>query len=180
MVSKRAPPLAKSAVRYVAPAANLAEIREFKLAVKAADGDFADGFMTAPSPGMIASAMHNRHYPDEDSYLDALAEALAVEYRAAVEAGLLLQIDAPDLAMERHISYGDEPLDAFLGFARRGCRPDQHGARRSPRARIRLHVCWGNYEGPHDDDVALREILPILLEANVGEGAHVAVRESAS
>ncbi len=168
MVSNRAPPLAIGPVEYVAPEAHRAEIAAFEAALAAAGGGFADAFMTAPSPGMVAAAMHNRHYPDEDSYLDALADALGVEYRAVVEAGLVLQIDAPDLAMERHISYGDEPLDAFLGFARRVVARINRALDGVAPERVRLHVCWGNYEGPHDRDVALREILPVLFEANVG------------
>ncbi len=168
MVSNRQPPLAQGAVKHIAPEENLAEINLFKSVLAATDGSFADAFMTAPSPGMVSSAMHNRYYPDEGAYLDALGEALSVEYRAAVESGLILQIDAPDLAMERHISYGDQPLDAFLGFMRRVIARINRAVAGLPRERVRLHVCWGNYEGPHTRDVALREILPVLFEADVG------------
>ena len=168
MVSNREPPEAVDAVRHVDPEANLAEIAAFRAALDAAGPGFADAFMTAPSPGMVAAAMRNRFYPDEDAYLDALAEALSIEYRAAVAHGLMLQIDAPDLAMERHVSYGDQPLNAFLGFVRRVVARINRALDGVPPERVRLHVCWGNYEGPHDRDVALREILPILFEARVG------------
>jgi 5-methyltetrahydropteroyltriglutamate--homocysteine methyltransferase len=168
MVSNRQPPLAQGPVKHIAPEENLAEINQFKAALEDIDGGFADAFMTAPSPGMVASAMHNRYYPDDDAYLDALSDALSVEYRAAVESGLILQIDAPDLAMERHISHADQPLDAFLDFMRRVITRINRALDGVPRERVRLHVCWGNYEGPHTHDVALREILPVLLEANVG------------
>ena len=168
MVSNREPPLATGAVQHVDPDANQAEIDEFQAALAAAGTGFDDAFMTAPSPGMVASAMHDRYYGNDDDYLDALAEALSVEYRAAVGAGLVLQIDAPDLAMERHISYGDLPIDRFLDFAARVIKRINRALEGLPRDRVRLHVCWGNYEGPHDHDVALREILPILLTANVG------------
>ena len=168
MVSNRQPPLAQGPVKHIAPEENLAEINQFKTALQDVDGGFTDAFMTAPSPGMVASAMHNRHYPDDDAYLDALADALSIEYRAAVESGLILQIDAPDLAMERHISHADQPLDAFLSFMRRVITRINRALEGVPRERVRLHVCWGNYEGPHTHDVALREILPVLMEANVG------------
>jgi 5-methyltetrahydropteroyltriglutamate--homocysteine methyltransferase len=81
---------------------------------------------------------------------------------------LILQIDAPDLAMERHVHYGDQPLDVFLDFSRRVVARINRAIEGLPRERVRLHVCWGNYEGPHDRDVAMREVLPVLLEANVG------------
>jgi 5-methyltetrahydropteroyltriglutamate--homocysteine methyltransferase len=168
MVSNREPPEAIDAVHYIAPEENLAEINDFKTTLIETGHDFADAFMTAPSPGMIAAAMHNRHYPTEDHYLDALADGLAIEYRAAVEHGLILQIDAPDLAMERHVHFGDQPLDDFLDFSRRVVARINRAIEDLPRERVRLHVCWGNYEGPHDRDVAMREVLPILLEANVG------------
>jgi 5-methyltetrahydropteroyltriglutamate--homocysteine methyltransferase len=168
MVSNRQPPLAQGEIKHIAPEANLAEIALFKSSLDSVGGEFTDAFMTAPSPGMLASAMHNRYYPDENAYLDALADALVIEYRAAVENGLILQIDAPDLAMERHISYGDQPLDAFLDFMHRVIQRINRALEGVPRERVRLHVCWGNYEGPHTHDVALREILPVLFEANVG------------
>jgi 5-methyltetrahydropteroyltriglutamate--homocysteine methyltransferase len=168
MVSNRQPPLAQGEIKHRAPEANLAEIALFKSSLDSVGGEFTDAFMTAPSPGMLASAMHNRYYPDENAYLDALADALVIEYRAAVENGLILQIDAPDLAMERHISYGDQPLDAFLDFMHRVIQRINRALEGVPRERVRLHVCWGNYEGPHTHDVALREILPVLFEANVG------------
>ncbi len=168
MVSNREPPVALDAVRYVAPEENLFEINEFQCSLAETGHDFTDAFMTAPSPGMVAAAMHNRHYPTENDYLDALADGLSIEYRAAVDHGLILQIDAPDLAMERHVHYGDEPLDVFLDFSRRVVARINRAIEGLPRERVRLHVCWGNYEGPHDRDVAMREVLPILLEANVG------------
>lgn len=168
MVSNRRPPLAIEAVTYIDPQANLDEIDTFKTALETDGGSFSDAFITAPSPGMVASAIHNRFYPDDDAYLDALGAAIAVEYRAAVAAGLILQIDAPDLAMERHIAYADEPLDKFIDFQRRVIARINQALEGVPRERVRLHVCWGNYEGPHTHDVALREILPVLLEADVG------------
>jgi 5-methyltetrahydropteroyltriglutamate--homocysteine methyltransferase len=168
MVSNRNPPAAIGEVFYVAPEANQAEINDFQSALKKVDGTFTDTFMTAPSPGMITIGMENRYYDTEQDYLDAVAEALRVEYEAAVANGLILQIDAPDLAMERHLTFHDKPLDDFIAFVRRVVVRINRVLRNIPKERVRMHVCWGNYEGPHDCDVALREILPSLLEAKVG------------
>jgi 5-methyltetrahydropteroyltriglutamate--homocysteine methyltransferase len=133
-----------------------------------ADAPFAQTFMTACSPGIVASAMENRFYASRADYVRAVAEALSTEYRAIVDRGLLLQIDAPDLALERHTLFGDQPLSEFLEWvavvigainsALTGIDPGQ----------VRLHVCWGNYEGPHTYDVPLEEIQPLLYDANVG------------
>ncbi len=168
MVSNREPPLATGDVKHIDPLANLHEINELKGIIDESDSGFQDAFITAPSPGMLATAMHNHYYADEDEYLNALSEALKIEYHAAVQNGLILQIDAPDLAMERHVSFGDRPLDEFLEFAGQVVERINQAIQGLPQDRIRLHVCWGNYEGPHDRDVELREILPILFEANVG------------
>ncbi|MBW8270037.1 uroporphyrinogen decarboxylase/cobalamine-independent methonine synthase family protein [Caldovatus aquaticus] len=112
--------------------------------------------------------MQNRHYDTEQAYLDALGEALRVEYEAIVGAGFLLQLDCPGLALERHCSYRDRPLGGFLGFCERVVATINRAPANVPRERVRLHVCWGNYEGPHDADVPLAEILPVLLAAKVG------------
>ena len=132
------------------------------------DAPFAETFMTAASPGIVCSAMANQHYPSTTEYLDAVSAAISTEYHYIADRGLLLQIDAPDLALERHTLFADRPLAEFLewaedvvgaiNFATAGIHP----------SRIRLHVCWGNYEGPHDHDVPLGDILSIVYEANVG------------
>jgi 5-methyltetrahydropteroyltriglutamate--homocysteine methyltransferase len=129
---------------------------------------FAETFMTAASPGIVVSAMENRFYGSDDEYLHAVAGALRVEYDAIVERGLLLQIDAPDLAMERHTRFADEPLDTFLHWIERVIGEINGALAGIDRNRVRLHVCWGNYEGPHDLDVPLQEILGRLYAAEVG------------
>ena len=113
-------------------------------------------FLTAPSPGMVSAIVLNEHYPSEEAYLAALAEALRVEYETIVASGFLLQLDCPDLARERHNTYQDRPLEDFLGFAGRVIDAINHALRNIPRERVRMHVCWGNYEGPHDCDVPAR------------------------
>jgi 5-methyltetrahydropteroyltriglutamate--homocysteine methyltransferase len=167
-VSNFLPPKATSEVRYLDPAAVHAECEDFRSALDATAGGFVEPFLTAPSPGIVAAAMKNEHYDSEEAYLAALAGALRVEYEAIVGHGFLLQLDCPDLALERHISYQDRPLADFLGFVERVVDAINRALVEVPRDRVRLHVCWGNYEGPHDMDVPLAEILPIIRQAKVG------------
>ena len=103
-----------------------------------------------------------------DAYLAALGEALRVEYETIVRHGYVLQIDAPDLAMERHITFQDRPLADFVKFVERVIATINASLTNVPRDKVRLHVCWGNYQGPHDSDVPLRDILPVLKQARVG------------
>jgi 5-methyltetrahydropteroyltriglutamate--homocysteine methyltransferase len=133
-----------------------------------ADAPFTETFMTAASPGIVVSVMENRHYDSMDGYLGAVADALSVEYRCIVERGLLLQIDAPDLALERHQLFGDRPLSEFLSWAELAVDALNRALAGIDPGRVRLHVCWGNYQGPHTHDVALDEILPLLYRARVG------------
>lgn len=167
-VSNFSPPLATGPVSYADTDANDRELTTFAAALKEIGSEFEDAFMTAPSPGIVATAMKNSFYPDEDAYLDALAEALRIEYEAAHRHGYLLQIDAPDLALERHLSFAEQPIANFLAFVERVVACINSAIRNIPRERVRLHVCWGNYESPHDRDVPLKEILPTILQANVG------------
>src|SRR4051812_16691499 len=161
-------PEAVGEVRYLDRALVEAGCQDFRTAMDAAGGSFAEPFMTAPSPGIIAAAMRNAWYDTEDAYLAALGRALQVEYETIVAHGFLLQIDAPDLAMERHLSYQDRPLTDFVDFVERVVATINQALANVPRDRVRLHACWGNYEGPHDCDVALPEILPAIQRAKVG------------
>jgi 5-methyltetrahydropteroyltriglutamate--homocysteine methyltransferase len=167
-VSNFQPPKAIGPVRYLDPAAINAECDDFQAVLDQTDGGFVEPFLTAPSPGIVAAAMKNEHYHTEDAYLDALADALRVEYEAIVEHGFLLQLDCPDLALERQISYRDRPLADFQSFVERVVAAINRALANVPRERVRLHVCWGNAEGPHDGDVPLADILPIIRQANVG------------
>lgn len=162
-------PTAVGEVTYIDPALVEAECAEFRATLdEIGTRGFAEPFMTAPSPGIVAAAMRNEHYATEDAYLAALGRALRVEYEAIVKAGFLLQIDAPDLALERHITYQDQPVSAFLGFAERVVATINDALVDIPRDRVRIHACWGNYEGPHDCDVDMAEILPVIRQAKVG------------
>ncbi len=131
-------------------------------------GLFAEAFMSAPSPGIIATAVRNEHYDSLASYLAALGKALKTEYEAIVAHGLLLQIDAPDLALERHITFKDAPVSAFVEFVELVVATINEALANIPRDRVRLHVCWGNSESPHDCDAPLEDILPALQQAKVG------------
>jgi len=162
------PPKAVGEVRYVDDSELKAECADFRAALDERGGAFVEPFMTAPSPGIIAAAMKNEFYDSDDAYLAAVGAALKIEYEAIVKSGFLLQLDCPDLALERHLTYNERPLADFLGFVERVVETINQAIANVPRDRVRLHVCWGNYEGPHDRDVDLADILPILQKANVG------------
>ena len=121
--------------------------------------------MNAASPGVIAFFQPNDYYRTQDEYLEAVAAAMQTEYEAIVNAGIILQIDAPDLAMGRHTMYRDRTLDEFDRLAARHIEILNHALRNVPADRVRMHVCWGNYEGPHHHDVPMERLLPIVLKA---------------
>jgi 5-methyltetrahydropteroyltriglutamate--homocysteine methyltransferase len=124
-----------------------------------------EAFMNAASPGVIALFQPNDFYRTQDEYLAALADALRSEYEAIVAAGVLLQIDAPDLAMGRHTMYRNRSLEEFDSLAAQHIEVLNHALRNVPANRVRMHVCWGNYEGPHHHDVPMERLLPIVLNA---------------
>lgn len=145
-----------------------AEARAFHHALQATDRPFAGRFMTAASPGIVCTAMYNAYYASIEEYVDAVASALSEEYQAVAERGYTLQIDAPDLAMERHTLFQDRPLEDFVAFVDHVVAAINRATAGIPHDRIRLHVCWGNYDAPHVFDVPLEAILPSLYRANVG------------
>jgi 5-methyltetrahydropteroyltriglutamate--homocysteine methyltransferase len=138
------------------------DLRNLQGAVAAAHPTAA--FMNAASPGVIALFQPNDYYRTQDEYLEALAAALQAEYEGIVRAGILLQIDAPDLAMGRHTMYRDRSLEEFERLAARHIEVLNHALRNVPAERVRMHVCWGNYEGPHHHDVPLARLLPIVFK----------------
>ncbi len=157
-------PAAISAIEYV----NGAPIREDAARLRRLGTGFAETFMTAPSPGIVATTMINQHYDSHEAYLAALATALGKEYRAIYEAGHVLQVDSPDLAMERHRFFGHLDERAFLKQLELHIAAINAAIGNIPRDRVRLHVCWGNNDGPHIYDIAMTSILPELYRANVG------------
>jgi 5-methyltetrahydropteroyltriglutamate--homocysteine methyltransferase len=161
-------PAAIGPVGYPDTAAIDDELADFAQALAPLAGRYVESFMSAPSPGIVGSIVQNRHYDTEDAYFAALGSALRVEYEAIHRAGHVLQLDCPDLALERHVSYRDRPLADFLDFVERVVATINNAIADIPRDRMRLHVCWGNYEAPHDLDVPLAEIWPIIRQARVG------------
>jgi 5-methyltetrahydropteroyltriglutamate--homocysteine methyltransferase len=172
-VSNFLPPKAVDEVRYLDAATIERDCDEFRAVLDAvaeseAGRRFVEPFMTAPSPGIVAAAVLNEHYDTDQAYLAALGVALQVEYEAIVRHGFLLQLDCPDLALERHVSYQDRPLADFLTFVEGVVDTINTALDNVPPDRVRMHVCWGNYEAPHDCDVPLEDIWPIIRRARVG------------
>ena len=139
------------------------DLAHLRAAVDASD--VTGGFMNAPSPGVIALFQPNEFYGTLDEYLDALADAMKVEYEGIVDAGFQLQIDAPDLAMGRHIMYRDQPDEVFVEATERHVAAINRALADVPGDQVRLHVCWGNYEGPHHLDIPVERIMDHILEA---------------
>lgn len=123
------------------------------------------GFMNSASPGVIAVFQPNQYYANHEKYLSALADAMAAEYEAIVASGLELQIDAPDLAMGRHIRFRDASDTEFMTAAEQQVEALNHALRNVPAERVRMHICWGNYEGPHHHDIELKRIIGLVCKA---------------
>jgi len=161
-------PQAIGELKYRDTAAVDAEIERYKRLSAPMKFRFSEFFMNAPSPGIVATTMLNAHYNSHQDYLDAIAREMRVEYARVVDAGFVLQIDAPDLAMERVLLYQDSSDAEFATLVEQHVAALNRGLEGLPRDRVRLHVCWGNWEGPHNYDVAMEVILPALYQANVG------------
>ena len=159
-------PEAQAELHYLDTAPIEQEIARLQRAAGAKN--FAECFMTAPSPGIISSTMLNAFYDSQEAYLAAIAREMRNEYLAIHKAGLLLQIDSPDLAMDRSMFYRDLSDGEFVKAAEMHVAAINQGIEGIPRDRVRLHCCWGNWDGPHIHDVPLELILPVLYQANVG------------
>ena len=141
------------------------DIDNFKVALQLSN--ISSGFMNAASPGVIALFLPNKFYETQDQYLEALASLMAIEYKSITDTKLLVQLDCPDLALARHMIYRNlsekefliqaEKQIEYLNFALKDIKPEQ----------VRIHICWGNYEGPHTHDIGLDKILPIIYKAKV-------------
>jgi 5-methyltetrahydropteroyltriglutamate--homocysteine methyltransferase len=142
------------------------DIANFRSALMLAS--IPEGFLNAASPGVVASFLPNQFYPSHEGYIRAVAEALAPEYEAIAAAGLILQVDCPDLAMSRHTGFQDLSDDAFLQRIELHVEVLNHMLAKIPQAQIRIHICWGNYEGPHDYDIALEKIMPAVKKIRMG------------
>jgi len=148
-------------VKYKDLGAVRADIANLQAALEGAHVE--DAFMSAASPGVIAVFLQNQHYDSHEDYVFALSEAMKPEYDAIHNAGIVLQLDCPDLAMTRHMM--DESLEEFRDRARVNVEAINRATADIPPEDMRLHLCWGNYEGPHHHDVALRDIIDIVFEA---------------
>jgi 5-methyltetrahydropteroyltriglutamate--homocysteine methyltransferase len=140
------------------------DIRRFKAAL-ARHGDGVKSFMNAASPGLISAFQLNRYYPTQDAYLADLSAAMQPEYEAIVDQGFLLQLDCPDLAMSRHTGFQDLSDDEFLNVAEANVEALNAATANIPPEKMRMHICWGNYEGPHDHDIPLERVIDIILKA---------------
>ncbi|WP_431301084.1 epoxyalkane--coenzyme M transferase [Tabrizicola sp. BL-A-41-H6] len=155
---------------------DLTEAREeadlFQASLKRTGVKFTENFMSAASPGIVSTTMllspRNPVYKTDEDYVMGIAKELKKEYDFIVSQGYVLQLDAPDLAMERVIMYGDQPLSAFLDRVALHIEAINVATADIPRDRVRLHVCWGNWNGPHQDDVDMKDLLPLLYKAKVG------------
>jgi 5-methyltetrahydropteroyltriglutamate--homocysteine methyltransferase len=143
------------------------DIRRFRAALAEA-GEGTRAFMNAASPGLITAFQPNAHYPSHEAYLADLVAAMRPEYQAIIEAGFDLQLDCPDLAMSRHTGYQDLSEAEFLKLAEANVEALNAATEGLPRDRLRMHICWGNYEGPHDCDIDLVKVLPAILRARPG------------
>jgi 5-methyltetrahydropteroyltriglutamate--homocysteine methyltransferase len=142
------------------------DIANLKAAVT--QNNVPEAFMSAASPGVISIFLANHYYRTHEDYLAALAEAMRPEYQAITDAGFILQIDCPDLAMGRHIQFSDASLGEFRKNITIHVEALNHALAGIPAERTRIHLCWGNYEGPHHRDVPLRDIIDVVFRANVG------------
>mgnify|MGYP002347611431 CR=1 FL=1 len=161
-------PACTGPVRLKDPEAVHGDIDRLLQAAEAAGVERSRLFMTAASPGVIAFFFADRHYGDREAYLADLAEAMRPEYEAIVKAGITLQLDCPDLAMARHLLFHEDSLEEFRRQAALNVEALNHALRGLPPERLRMHVCWGNYEGPHHHDVDLADIVDIIVGARPG------------
>ncbi len=161
MNSRRAVCVGPIAVKDKEPLAeDLANLKAALAQVKA-----VEGFMTAASPGLVPVFQNNRHYPTYEAYVEAIAAAMQPEYEAIVGAGFVLQLDCPDLAMAHHTSFQELSEADFLKRAQFHIDTLNHATRNIPAEQMRIHICWGNYEGPHDHDIDFAKVAPILIKA---------------
>jgi 5-methyltetrahydropteroyltriglutamate--homocysteine methyltransferase len=156
-------PICRGPITYEHPEPLQRDLERLKAAIEGQP--VGGGFMNAPSPGIIALFQPNEYYGTLEEYLEAIGEAMKVEYEAIVAAGIQLQIDAPDLAMGRHIMYRDCSDEEFLASVERHVEAINHALRDVPADRVRMHLCWGNYEGPHHLDIDLAKIVDVILRA---------------
>jgi len=142
------------------------DIANLASAVKKAGVDPSSAFINSAAPGTLAHFIRDEHYDNEEEFLAAIASAMRTEYEAILDAGFQLQIDCPDLAMIRHMNYQDINDESFLKIAERNIEALNDATKGLSRDRLRMHICWGNYPGPHTHDLPVAKIIPALMKAN--------------
>jgi 5-methyltetrahydropteroyltriglutamate--homocysteine methyltransferase len=161
--SRRKTPACNAAIGVRNPQAAQADVDHLKAALTTVKAQ--EAFMTAASPGVVSLFFRNEHYPTEEAYLFAIAEAMRQEYETIARAGIILQIDCPDLGMGRHIQYADLSVAEWRKKAQLHVEALDHAVANIPPEQLRMHLCWGNYEGPHHCDVPLADVIDIVLRA---------------
>jgi 5-methyltetrahydropteroyltriglutamate--homocysteine methyltransferase len=161
--SRRKTPACNAAIRVRDPDAARTDVAHLKAAL--AGVDVEDAFLTAASPGVVSLFFRNEHYASDEAYLAAIADAMQQEYETIAAAGINLQIDCPDLGMGRHIQYADLSLADFRRKAELHVEALNHALRNIAPEQLRMHLCWGNYEGPHHCDVPLADVIDIVFRA---------------
>src|SRR5437867_8807909 len=161
--ARRRTPACDGPISVRDPRAAETDVENLRAAREAAKAEHA--FMSAASPGVIGLFFRNDHYPSHEAYLFAIADAMRHEYETVAKAGIVLQIDCPDLAMGRHIQYASLSLEEFRKKARLHVEALNHALANIPPDRLRMHLCWGNYEGPHHCDVPLEQVIDIVFLA---------------
>ncbi|SDX77490.1 cobalamin-independent methionine synthase II family protein [Halobellus clavatus] len=161
-------PAVTGPIEYDGEAETRSEYEHFEQAIEAGEADFEDTFVTAASPGAVASYLGNEYYESHEAFTEAIADAIRQEYELIAETGATLQIDAPDLLGGRHLKFKDRSDAAFVDVAKTHIDALNDALEEIPREQVRIHTCWGNYEGPHHHDIPLAEVLPHLTDADVG------------
>jgi 5-methyltetrahydropteroyltriglutamate--homocysteine methyltransferase len=161
-------PAATGPIEYQGEDATHAEIERFEAAIESTNANFEDTFVTAASPGTVTSYIGNEYYDTHEEYLFAVAEAIQTEYELVADSGAILQIDAPDLLGGRHLKFKDHSDEEFVDIARTHIEALNQALANVPDEQVRMHTCWGNYEGPHHHDIPLETVLPEIYEADIG------------
>jgi 5-methyltetrahydropteroyltriglutamate--homocysteine methyltransferase len=161
--SRRKTPACNAAIGVRDPQAARNDVAHLKAALTSVTAE--DAFLTAASPGVVSLFFHNEHYASDEAYLEAIAEAMRDEYETIARAGLVLQIDCPDLGMGRHIQYANLSVAEWRKKAQLHVDALNHAVRNIPAEQLRMHLCWGNYEGPHHCDVPLADVIDIVFRA---------------
>jgi 5-methyltetrahydropteroyltriglutamate--homocysteine methyltransferase len=161
--SRRKTPACNAPITVRDPQAAQADVDHLKAALAGVNVEYA--FLTAASPGVVSLFFRNEHYPTEEAYIFAIADAMRQEYETIAKAGFVLQIDCPDLGMGRHIQHADLSVAEWRKKAQLHVEALDHAVANIPPEQLRMHLCWGNYEGPHHCDVALTDVIDIVLRA---------------